>query len=1121
MSQVATRKYLNPSKDSIELPGLVELQQNSYKQFLREGIGEVLEEVSPIEDFTGKNYHLKFLDYVIEEPKISESVARDRKSTYEAAIRLEVELTNKRTKQKKKQKIFLGDMPMMTSRGTFIINGVEKVVVSQLVRSPGVFFSKEKTGYFSAKVIPARGAWLEFNISSSGVVTVKIDNKRKINLGTFLRAMGFATNQEIQKTLKVNGINKSDIDFVEQTLNRDTTKTTDQALIEIYRKVRPGDLATLDNAKTVLEDLFFDSKRYDFSKVGRYKFNRTLGLDPNYGDQTLSQEDIILVIRKILESSYLDAPAQDIDHLANRRLKMVGELVQKAFRSGALRTERIVKERMSVADSDTIAPVNLINVRPITASVREFFNKSQLSQLMQQENLLSEVSHKRRLNALGPGGLTKERAGFEVRDVHRTHYGRICPVETPEGPNVGLVSNLANFASVDQYGFLITPYRKVEQLKDGRARVTDQVVYLDALEDDQAVIAMAGTEVDQDGYLVGPRVSVRGVGGEAEELDISEVEYIDISTRQVIGVPASLIPFVEHNLPMRALMGSNMQKQTVPSVRPDSPIVGTGMESKVAKDSGYVIFAEEDGKVLSATADNLIVEYKDRQVSYPLINFLRSNQKIAIHQRVKVDAGQKVKKGEVLVDSLATDNGELALGQNVLVAYMSYHGLGFEDAIIISDRLMQSDKYTSVHIEEYKVDLRDTKLGPEVLTSDIPNVSEDSLRNLDIEGLIRIGSEVKPGDILVGKITPKGEADLSAEEKLLRAIFGEKARDVRDSSLRLPHGEYGKVVDVQVFKGKDIPREASGVLARIHVYIAQLRKISVGDKMAGRHGNKGVISRIVPVEDMPYLEDGTPVDIILNPLGVVSRMNIGQILEIHMGLAAEALGYKVATESFNGIPVETIKSELKRAGLPEDGKLQLTDGRTGQKFEERTVVGYKYMLKLIHMVDDKIHARSTGKYAKVTQQPLGGKAMGGGQRFGEMEVWALEAHGAANTLQEMLTIKSDDVIGRSKAYESIVKGMTITGPRIPESFNVLVRELQSLALNVEVDYIDPDTGITASGQPADDDDDDDDSADVSINDQGVDLYQEEEVIVEVEELDPLVQDQDSIESNLSQGGKDD
>ncbi len=1097
-TSASARKYLNSQNTPLKLPNLIKIQLDSYNWFFEEGLKELFAEISPIEDFTAKKYELSFKSYKFEQPKINEELAKEKNLSYEATLKVNIELLSKETGEIKVQEIFLGDYPIMTDRGTFIINGVERVVVSQLVRSPGVFFTRDGSAdYFSAKIIPSRGAWLEIETAQNGVMSVKIDRKRKLPVTTLLRAFGFGTDVEIKELFK--HADTGDVKLIEETLTKDPTSTTAEALMEVYRRIRPGDLATVENSKALLDSMFFDLKRYDLSKVGRYKLNKRFGLNVknNPEGRVLRREDLVGIITEIIKLSNSTMPSEDIDHLGNRRLKMVGELIQGRFRVGLLRMERIIKDRMSLADPETITPGQLINVRPIVASVKEFFASHQLSQFMDQINPLAEIVHKRRLNAMGPGGLSRERAGFEVRDVHRTHYGRICPVETPEGPNIGLVSTLATYAQVNEYGFIETPYfrvinktttskalgeiaSKVIKSADGKilvksgekisatiikaivkagiseipvkARATTEIVYLDASDEEKAVIAQAKTPIDDNGYFIESRVPVRGVGGEADEEDTNNVEYMDISSNQVVGVSAALIPFLEHDNAKRALMGANMQRQAVALINPQAPIVGTGVEGRVAEDSGQVILAKQDGEIISADAQAIVIKYKKAgKKTYKLMNFVRSNQGSSIHQRVLVSSGQKVKQGDVLADGMSTKDGELALGQNVLVAFMPFEGLNFEDAIIISQRLLQDDRYTSIHIENHQVDVRDTKLGAEVVTRDIPNVSEDSLKDLDEEGVVRIGAEVEAGDILVGKITPKGETDLSSEERLLRAIFGEKARDVKDTSLRLPNGTVGKVVEVKILSreaGDDLP---AGVICQIYVAVAQLRKISVGDKMVGRHGNKGVISRILPVEDMPYLEDGSPVDIILNPLGVGARMNIGQILETHLGWAVHALGYQVASPVFDGVTIDQIKAELKKAGLPEDGKIQLYHGHTGEPFVETTTIGYKYMLKLQHMVDDKIHARSTGPYAMVTQQPLGGKAQMGGQRFGEMEVWALEAYGAANTLQEILTIKSDDVIGRSKAYESIIKGDEIKGPRIPESFNVLVKELQSLGLDVELE----------------------------------------------------------------------
>ncbi len=1092
-----TRKNLSKSKDVLALPNLIEIQLQSFDWFTTEGLEELFAEINPIEDFTGKALALYLRDFHFEEPKFDEKTAKIKNASLEVPLRAKAELVNKETGEVREQEIFLGDYPWMTPRGTFVINGAERVVVSQLVRSPGVFFTSDRGSageLFGAKVIPSRGAWLELDTSAAGVISVKIDRKRKLPITTLLRAFGYGSDDEIKAMFA--HVDTGDTKYIEETLEKDPSASTAEALMEVYRRIRPGDLATVENSKSLIEGMFFDFKRYDFSKVGRYKLNKRLGLDtPNTAEhRVLSREDLVAIVAEIVSLNNGNGGPDDIDNLANRRLKMVGELMQSKFRIGLARMERIVKDRMSVYDPTTVTPGQLINVRPIVASVREFFASSQLSQFMDQVNPLAETVHKRRLNAMGPGGLSRERAGFEVRDVHKTHYGRLCPIETPEGPNIGLVSNLASYAAVNEYGFIETPYRKVIReattanavgeiargaakagadviVKSGdvitdadvkklakagveivqiKPRVTDDVVYLDASDEEKAVVAGYGAELDDKGYFIVPRVAAR-LKGEAEEVSTADVDFMDVSSKQIVSISAALIPFVEHDNAKRALMGANMQKQAVALIKPQAPIVGTGMEATVARDSAQIILAEQDGVVDSATAREINVTYKNGdKARYELTNFARSNVGTTIHQKATVAAGDEIKKGDVLIDGMSTDHGELALGQNVLVAFMNWQGYNFEDAIVLSQRLVRDDRYTSIHIETYTVDVRDTKLGPEVVTRDIPNVSEDSLKDLDERGIIRIGAEVTAGDILVGKITPKGEQELSSEEKLLRAIFGEKARDVKDTSLRLHNGERGKVVGVKLFSREQADELQAGVIEQYHVSVAQMRKISVGDKMAGRHGNKGVIARVLPVEDMPYLEDGTPVDVILNPLGVGKRMNIGQIFETHLGWAAQALGYTVASPVFDGVKLEDIKAELKKAGLPEDGKTQLMDGQTGEPFQERTTVGYKYLLKLHHMVDDKLHARSTGPYAMVTQQPLGGKAQMGGQRFGEMEVWALEAYGAANTLQEILTIKSDDVVGRSKAYEAIIKSEEIRGPRIPESFNVLVKELQSLGLGVEL-----------------------------------------------------------------------
>jgi DNA-directed RNA polymerase subunit beta len=985
----------------------------------------------------------------------------------------------------------------MTTRGTFVINGAERVVVSQLIRSPGVFFKADAhggTNLYGAKIIPNRGAWLEFETASSGAIFVKIDRRRKIAITTLLKALGMSETA-IREAVK--HVDTGKLNYVDATLEKDPSKNSSEALIEVYRRLRPGDLATVENARSLLENMFYNYKRFDFSRVGRYKINKRLDMDiPNTAEnRVLRLEDLIAIVSEIIRLNNTQEPDDDIDSLANRRVKLVGELVQRQFRIGLLRMERNAKDRMSMSEIETVTPGQLINARPIVAAVREFFASSQLSQFMDQVNPLSELAHKRRLSSMGPGGLSRERAGFEVRDAHATHYGRICVVETPEGANIGLVLNLASYARINDYGFIETPYKKVltalkakdavnhfaavdledakgrtivkkglkitvadakklEAVKDKitwpvRAQVTDEVVYLDASEEEKAVIAGAGNETDKDGYFVNNRVSARS-NLTAGEVDPQELTHIDSDSKQIVGTSAALIPFVEKNYVYRSLMGSNQQRQAVPLINPEAPIVGSGIEATAARNTGQIVLAEGRGKVTKATADEVVVDYGKFEKAYHPMHFVRSNEGSSINQKVAVNSGQTVKAGDALIEGMSIQGGELALGKDLLVAFMPWCGYNFEDAIIISSRLVKDDVFTSIHIVDYMTEVRETKLGPEIVTRDIPNVSEEALRHLDEDGIVRIGAEVHPGDILVGKITPKGEQELSSEERLLRAIFGEKAKEVRDTSQRMSNGKHGKVVGVKIFSRATGHELKAGVIMQIQVFVAQMRKIDVGDKLGGRHGNKGVIARILPLEDMPYTEDGTPVDIVLNPLGVPSRMNIGQLFETHLGMAARSLGMRVVSPPFNGVPIGKIKSLLKEAGLNEDGKQQLYDGRTGEPFKDRTTVGCMYMIKLNHMIADKIHARSTGPYTMVTQQPLGGKAQNGGQRFGEMEVWALEAYGAATTLQEMLTIKSDDVYGRAKAYESIIKGTEIVGPKVPESFNVLVKELQGLCLKVDM-----------------------------------------------------------------------
>ncbi len=1042
------RVYLSDDSgdNGLTLPNLVDHQNKSFQWLIDEGLGELLAEISPVDDYTGTKLSLVFKQYHFEDPKMTEAEARENNVSYEAPLKATVELTNKVTGEVKEQEIYLGDYPWMTRRGTFIINGTERVVVSQLIRSAGVFYTGELHGtrsLYAAKVIPGRGAWLEFETSAGGALYVKIDRKRKIPVTTLLRALGM-TEAQMREAFK--HVDQAKDSYLQATLDKDPSKGHAEALIEVYRRLRPGDLATVDNARSLLENMFYNFKRFDFSRVGRYKINKRLGLDvANTAENRIMRlEDLVAIIAELIRMNVTQQPGDDIDSLSNRRIKMVGELVQRQFRIGLLRMVRNTQDRMSMSEIETVQPGQLINARPVVAAVREFFASSQLSQFMDQINPLSELAHKRRLSSMGPGGLSRERAGFEVRDAHATHYGRICAVETPEGANVGLVLNLANYARINDYGFIETPYRVVKNSK-----VTDEIVYLDAADEEQAVIAGAGVELDKNGKIAEERVSARA-GLKSATVDREDITHIDAAQNQIIGSSAGLIPFIEKNYVYRALMGSNQQRQAVPLISPESPIVGTGLESVAAQNTGQLVVAEDSGEVVTANADQVVVKYKSGNVTYEAEHFVRSNEGTSINQHVVVNTGDTVKAGDTLIEGMSIQGGELALGKDLLVAFMPWAGYNFEDAIIISQKLVEDDTLTSVHIVDYMIEVRETKLGPEIVTRDIPNVSEDALRHLDDEGIVRIGAEVHPGDILVGKITPKGEQELSSEERLLRAIFGEKAKEVRDTSQRMTNGKHGKVVGVKVFSRENGHELKAGVIMQIQVFVAQMRKISVGDKLGGRHGNKGVIARILPVEDMPFMEDGTPVDIVLNPLGVPSRMNIGQLFETHLGMAARALGMKVASPSFNGVPMAKIQNMLTEAGFPEDGKQQLYDGRTGGAYKERTTVGSMYMIKLNHMVADKIHARSTGPYTMVTQQPLGGKAQNGGQRFGEMEVWALEAYGAANTLQEMLTIKSDDVYGRSKAYEAIIKKTEIVGPKVPESFNVLVKELQGLGLKVDL-----------------------------------------------------------------------
>jgi len=1099
--------------DVMNIPNLIQVQRDSFQWFRDEGLKELFAEISPIQDFTGRNLELILAQDTIDDgkpvkgyrfdaPKCSEHECRERDTTYAAPLRVRARLVIKQTGEIKEQDIFMGDFPLMTENGTFVINGAERVVVSQLVRSPGVYFTVEEDSSSGrplcmGKLIPNRGAWLEFETSNRDVLSVKVDRKRKIPVTTLLRAIGFGSDEQLLELFQDVDTDREH-QYIAATIEKDVSRTTEEALMEFYRRLRPGDPPNPENAKNLLNSLFFNFRRYDLGRVGRYKLNRRLGLDIPTTERVLTPLDLTEIVKKMVQINNGQGRPDDIDHLGNRRVRAVGELIQNQFRVGLLRMERVVKERMTIQEMEQATPAGLVNIRPVVAAMREFFGGSQLSQFMDQTNPLAEITHKRRLSALGPGGLSRDRAGFEVRDVHHSHYGRICPIETPEGPNIGLIGSLATYGQINQYGFIDTPYRKVYRRVANdpgqivgmfvRTKVTDpangaviaepgaqidaklakalaklpiteievrpyvsgEIVRLTADEEDLYTVAQANVQLNPDGTFVDERVSVRH--GEKFLLEVPDrIDYVDVSPRQTVSVATALIPFLEHDDANRALMGSNMQRQAVPLLRPEAPLVGTGMERQSAQDSGQVMLSRVDGVVESATAREVVVRDMEGALHpYALQKFLRSNQGTCITQRPMVMKGQRVKVGQPLADSSSTENGELALGQNVLVAFMSWEGNNFEDAIILSESIVRDDKFTSIHIEKHETEARDTKLGPEEITRDIPNVGEDSLRDLDENGIIRVGAEVGPGDILVGKITPKGETELTAEERLLRAIFGEKAREVKDTSLRVPHGERGKVVEVRIFERGSHDELPAGVNKLVRVSIAQKRKISEGDKIAGRHGNKGVIGRIMPIEDMPFLPDGTPVEIVLNPIGVPSRMNVGQILETHLGWAAAALGLKVASPVFDGATEEDIRDLLGEAGLPRSGKIMLYDGRTGESFDQPVTVGQIYMLKLVHLVEDKIHARSTGPYSLITQQPLGGKAQFGGQRFGEMEVWALEAYGASHILQEILTVKSDDVVGRVKTYEAIVKGDNIFEAGVPESFKVLVKELQSLGLQVDI-----------------------------------------------------------------------
>jgi len=1183
------RMSFNRINEVLEMPNLIEVQKNSYQWFLDQGLKEVFQDVSAITDYTG-NLVLDFIDYHLDDtPKYTVEECKERDVTYAAPLRVRASLLNKETGEVKEQDIFMGDFPLMTESGTFVINGAERVIVSQLVRSPGVYYgmSYDKTGkkLFASTVIPNRGAWLEYETDANDIFYVRIDKNRKIPITTFIRAL--LKMQDDKATLTGDGLTDQygtdqeiyeifgeDERLVKTIQDKDSTKNGEEGLLEVYRKLRPGEPPTVESAVTHLQNLFFDSRRYDLSRVGRYKYNKKLGIafriagktiaepiaNPMTGELMANVGDILtidqalevekagvskvklsvedrefyvisngmvdikdfvdfdcaeyginekvrfVVLREILEQNEDEASLReairtnvdnlipkhiikddifasinyinnlcydvgntdDIDHLGNRRIRSVGELLQNQFRIGFSRMERVIRERMTIQaqDTDVITPQALVNIRPVVAAIKEFFGSSPLSQFMDQTNPLAELTHKRRLSALGPGGLSRDRAGFEVRDVHYSHYGRMCPIETPEGPNIGLISYLATFARINEYGFIEAPYRRVDKTTH---KVLDEVVYMTADMEDNYVVAQANEPLDEDGRLARARVNAR-FRDEILEVERDRADFMDVSPKMVVSVATAMIPFLENDDANRALMGSNMQRQAVPLLKTESPIVGTGMEYKAAVDSGVTVVSKHDGVVEKVSANEILIRTDEGSLeTYKILKFMRSNQGTCINQRPIVEKGERVTKGMVIADGPATCNGEISLGKNALVGFMTWEGYNYEDAVLINEKIVRDDVYTSIHIEEYEIEARDTKLGAEEITRDIPNVGEDALKELDERGIIRVGAEVRAGDILVGKVTPKGETELTAEERLLRAIFGEKAREVRDTSLRVPHGEYGIIVDVKVFTRENCDELNPGVNMVVRCYIAQKRKISVGDKMAGRHGNKGVVSRILPQEDMPFLPDGTPLDIVLNPLGVPSRMNIGQVLEVHLGRAAAALGWKIMTPVFDGAHEDDIRECLKQAGMQEDGKTILYDGRTGEQFDNPVTVGYMYYLKLHHLVDDKIHARSTGPYSLVTQQPLGGKAQFGGQRFGEMEVWALEAYGAAYTLQEILTVKSDDTVGRVKTFEAIVKGNNIPKPGVPESFKVLIKELQSLALDVKV--LDKDNQEIDLKQTFDDDED--------------------------------------------------
>ena len=1051
-SGLRERQSFGKIPEILDPPNLIHLQTSSFKWLLEKGLGEAFRDISPILDFT-QTLAVEFGSYELGDIKYNVEECKEKDMTYSAPLFVDVRFINKETGEIKEQQVFMGDFSLMTDRGTFVVNGTERVIVSQLVRSPGIYFAQEMdkttdTLMFTAKIIPSRGAWLEIEIGKKNIVYTRVDRKRKVPVTIFLKSLGFGNDKEILELF-------DGAQCIKDTLEADSTTSMEEALTELYKKIRPGEPPTTESTKALIDTLFFSSQRYDLARVGRYKANKKLELDESPDTTVLTKDDILATVRYIVKLNEGEGDIDDIDHFGNRRIRTVGELIQNQFRIGLARMERVVRERLTTLDVETITPQTLINIRPIVAALKEFYGSSQLSQFMDQTNPMAGLTHKRRLSALGPGGLSRERAGFEVRDVHPSHYGRMCPIETPEGPNIGLIGSLATYARINEFGFIETPYRRVE-----KGKVTDKIDYLTADVEDKYIIAQANAPFDsKTGKYKDQKVLSRNKK-EVQFIEPKDVDYMDIAAKQIVSISAALIPFLEHNDANRALMGANMQRQSVPLINPEAPLIGTGMEARAVRDGGDIIIAKNAGDVTYVDADTIEVKVKGVKEPdvYSLQRFGRSNQGTTIDQKPRASEGQKVKAGQVLADGPCTEMGELALGRNLMIAFMPWEGYNYEDAIVVSERLVKDDVLTSIHIEEHEIGARDTKLGAEEITSDIPNVSEEALSDLDEDGIIRVGAEVKPGDYLVGKVTPKGETELTAEERLLRAIFGEKAREVRDTSLKVPHGETGKVTSVHHFMRENGDELPPGVNELVRVYVAHDRKISEGDKLAGRHGNKGVISKILPVEDMPFLEDGTPLDMILNPLGVPSRMNVGQVLETHLGWAAKkgfdpkkkGESIHVATPVFDGASEDEIKDALKKAGLPEDGKTTLFNGRTGEPFDEKVTVGYMYILKLLHLVDDKIHARSTGPYSLVTQQPLGGKAQFGGQRFGEMEVWALEAYGAAYTLQEILTVKSDDVSGRVKTYEAIVKGENIPEPGIPESFKVLIKEMQSLGLNVEV-----------------------------------------------------------------------